>query len=290
MNQIRQYYRPRSVDEALKLLDQGAGKAALVGGGTSLAVRLPSRLESLVDISGLGLDKITEEEGEAVIGAGVKISQLMDSPLLSKLYGGVIPAAAKQLASTPLRNMITVGGNIYQVMPWSDLPGVLMAVDARVVIKRANGRTRSVIATEFFARHPRTILASNEMVTEVRIPIPRHAHFGAFHKVAKTNFDYAALSVTTSLQMKQNKVVSCRLVVASMRPLPIRATQAEAVLTGQEPSRQLFLRAAAVAAGSLEPTADFRYSKQMRKYLVKIWLRRCLEEAYLMAPGGDNAD
>lgn len=290
MNQIRHYYRPRTVEEALQVLDKGAGKAVLVGGGTSLSLRLPSRVEALVDISDLGLDRIEERDGEAVIGAGVRISQLMDSPFLSRLFGGILPAAARSLASTPLRNMITVGGNIYQVLPWSDLPGVLMAMDARIMVQKAGGRSRSILASEFFSRHPRTILSTSEMITEVRIPVPRHVHFGAYHKVSKTAVDYAAVSITTTLQMEQNRVMNCRLAIGSLRPLPIRATQAEAVITGQEPSRQLFMRAAAVAAGSLEPTSDFRYSKQYLKHMVKIWLKRCLEEAYLMTPGGENAD
>jgi len=290
MSQIAEYHRPRTLEEALKLLQQGGGKAALLAGGTSLAIRLPSRIEVLVDMADLGLDTIEEQDGAVVIGAGARVADLLSSPVLDRLYGGILRQAARDLGSTPLRKRITVGGNAVQVLPWSDLPGVLLAMDASFDICSAGGRTRSLAADEFYARHPRTHLSPAEMVTAIRIPVPRYTHLGAFHKVARTKVDYAGLTVAVTLQMEQNRVVNCRVVAGAMRPLPMRIRQAETTTENQQVSRDLFVRAGAIAAGAVEPTRDFRYSQRYRKHLLKVWTRRCLEDAVGRGQGGNNAD
>jgi len=289
MSQIAEYHRPRSVEEALKLLQQGGGKAVLLAGGTSLAVRPPSRAEVLVDMADLGLDAIEEVDGAVVVGAGVRVADLLASPALDRLYGGIIPQAARVLGSTPLRNLITAGGNAIQVLPWSDLPGVLLAVDAGFEIRSAGGRVRNLSADEFYARHPRTHLSPAEMVTAIRIPVPRYAHLGAFHKVTRTKMDYAGLSVSVTLLMEQNRVVTCRLVAGALRPLPLRIRQVEAAVENQPVTRDLFVRAGAIAAGAVEPTRDFRYSQRYRKHLLKVWTRRCMADAARIDPGGDDA-
>jgi aerobic carbon-monoxide dehydrogenase medium subunit len=290
MSQIADYHRPRTVEEALKLLQQGSGKAVLLAGGTSLGVRLPNRIEALVDIADLGLDGIEAEDGAVVIGAGVRVTDIMTSPVLERLYGGILPQAAKVLASTPLRNRITIGGNAVQVLPWSDLPGVLLAMDASFEIQSAGGRTRTLTADEFYARHPRTHLSPAEMVTAIRIPVPRYTHLGAFHKVAKTKVDYAGLTIAVTLQMEQNRVVTCRVIAGALRPLPARIRQAETAMENQQITRDLFVRAGAIAAGAVEPTRDYRYSQRYRKHLLKVWTRRCLEDAAGRGQGGNHAD
>lgn len=289
MSQILEYHRPRSVEEALKLLQQGSGKAILLAGGTSLAVRLPARAEVLVDMADMGLDTIEERDGAVVVGAGVRAADLLSSPILERLYGGILHGATSVLASTPLRNRITTGGNAVQVLPWSDLPGVLLAMDAAFEIRSAGGRTRVLSADDFYARHPRTHLSPAEMVTTIRIPVPRYAHFGASHKVTRTTVDYSGLSIATTLQMEQNRIVTCRIVIGAIRPLPIRIQQAEAAVENQPATRDLFIRAGAIAAGAIEPTRDFRYSQRYRKHLLKVWTRRCLEDA-TRGGGGDHAD
>ncbi|MFH1532017.1 MAG: FAD binding domain-containing protein [Pseudomonadota bacterium] len=290
MSQIAEYHRPRTLEEALKLLQQGGGKAVVLAGGTSLGVRLPSRVEVFVDMADLGLDTIEEQDGVVVIGAGTRVADLLSSPVLDRLYGGILPRAARGLASTPLRNRITVGGNAVQVLPWSDLPGVLLAMDASFEICSAGGRSRTLTADEFYARHPRTHLSPAEMVTGIRIPVPRYTHLGAFHKVGRTKVDYAGLTVTTTLQMEQNRVVTCRIVAGALRPLPVRIRQAETTTENQQVSRDLFVRAGAIAAGAVEPTRDFRYSQRYRKHLLKVWTRRCLEDATGRGQGGNHAD
>ena len=290
MSQIAEYHRPRKIEEALKLLQQGGGKAVLLAGGTSLGVRMPNRIEMLVDMADLGLDTIEAKDGAVVIGAGVTVSDLLSSTILDRLYGGILTQASRVLGSTPLRNRITIGGNAVQVLPWSDLPGVLLAMDASFDICSAGGRTRSLTADEFYARHPRTHLSPAEMVSAIRIPVPRYTHLGAFTKVTRTTVDYAGLSVAVTLQMEQNRVVTSRIVAGALRPLPMRIRQSEAAVDNQQVTGELFLRAGAIAAGSVEPTRDFRYSQRYRKHLLKVWIRRCLEEAAGRGRGGDNAD
>jgi CO/xanthine dehydrogenase FAD-binding subunit len=207
-----------------------------------------------------------------------------------KLYGGALAEAAANIGSTPLRNLITVGGASFQVMPWSDLPGVLLAMDAAFLVKSTSGAERMVPAQTLFARQPRTVLSPSELLVEVQIPIPELAHLGAYQKVAKTRVDYAALTVTVTLLMRQDLVVDARVVVGAAKALPTRLQQAEQVLVNQAPNRQLFVKAASIAAGALEPVRDIRYSALYKKHLTKIWVRRCLERALKLNQGGTYAD
>lgn len=290
MSQIIDYFRPRNLDEALDLLAEGGGRTAVLAGGTSLSVRPPASVTGLVDICDLGLDYITERNGKVLIGACTRISSLLESELLTKVYGGMIPEAASTLGSTPLRNLITVGGNAFHVMPWSDLPGVFLATGAVFRVLGAGRTERYFPATEFYNRHPRQLLSPGEMLVEVQIPIPDLAHFGAFHKVTRTVVDYAALSVAVGLVMKQDIIVEARIALGSARTLPARVRQAEAELVNQSPSRALFVKAAAITAGVVEPLKDFRCSADYKKHVAKIWTRRCLEKAARMSLGGSYAD
>jgi carbon-monoxide dehydrogenase medium subunit len=163
-------------------------------------------------------------------------------------------------------------------------------MDAVFEVQAPTGTIRTLAADEFYARHPRTHLSPAEMVTGVRIPVPRTAHLGAFRKVGRTRVDYSGLTVAVALQMEQNRVVTARLVASALRPLPTRLQQAESALQGQQAGRELFVRAAALAAGAVEPTRDYRYSVRYRRHLLKVWTRRCLEDAVGRGPGGTHAD
>lgn len=114
---IEAYYHPKTLSEALSLLGENKGALTPLAGGTSITIS-KKKGAGVVDLQALGLDRIQEVEGKLEIGAMVKISSLFDDRLIHKYANGVIIKACRQLASTPLRNLITVGGNIVQLHPW----------------------------------------------------------------------------------------------------------------------------------------------------------------------------
>jgi carbon-monoxide dehydrogenase medium subunit len=278
MQRIAQYLRPRTLEEAVALLKERRGKAVALAGGTSLALRAPAGVDTLVDITQLGLSGVVEEADHVRVLACTRIADLISAPAVQGLYGGVLAKAAARVASTPLRHMITVGGNAVQVLAWSDLPGVLLALNAQFVVA-GDGQQKVVPAQKFYAGHPRTLLAQHEIVTEIRIPRPAGRCHAAFVKVSKTAFDYAALSVTVTAGFESDAVKECAVVLGSVRPLPIRVKVAEDEVVGRVPTRDDVVRAAARAAGGVDPSPDFRYTKELKGQLIKTWVKRCVRAA-----------
>lgn len=277
MGHVKQFVRPASLKEAVSLLKEYKGKAALLAGGTSLCVRMPPGVEALVDMSRLGLSGVELRDGKLCIKACTTLSELSNNEYASTLYQGLLRKAALRIGSTPLRNLITVGGNAFHVLPWSDLPGVLLATRAEFVL--AGDEYRAVQADEFYSSSPRTMVKPHEILTEIRIPVPAVQVGASFQKVSKTRFDYAAISVTAVCHMMGSTVQDCRVVLGSVRGLPLRATAAEEAVRGKTPTRQEIVAGSARVAGSVEPGQDFRYSQDYRRHLVKVWVRRCLQEA-----------
>jgi carbon-monoxide dehydrogenase medium subunit len=277
MGRIQHYERPKTVEEAVWILAERKGKACVLAGGTSLALRQPPGVDTLVDLSRAGLVGMVDRGDSLAIKACTTVADLVSMPQAHQLFGGLLARASMAVASTPLRNQITVGGNLVQVMPWSDLPGVMLALNGQVAIQGQGQRI--VPLREFYATHPRNSLSSDEIVTEVRIPKPIGRVQSSFVKVGKTAFDYAALTVTAVAWLSGNQVRECALSLGAIRPLPLRVPQAEEEIAGRIPTRDDVIRAAARAAGAVEPSQDYRYSKDYRRQLIKVWVKRCLHEA-----------
>jgi len=276
MGRIKHYEKPTSLGDAVSILQESRGAAAVLAGGTSLALRQPPGVDTLVDIAGLGLSGFEDRGDSVAILAGTPVAELERSDFGRNAFSGVLSLAASRVGSTPLRNRITVGGNLVQVLPWSDLPGVFLALNATIVVEGAHPRTFS--SADFFNGHPRNLLRAGDIVTEIRVPKPVGRVTASFHKVSKTAFDYASLSVTTVAWFNGKSVADCSVALGSVRPLPLRVPQAEEEIAGKIPEREDIVRAAARAAGAVEPSQDYRYSADYRRQLVKVWVKRCLHE------------
>jgi carbon-monoxide dehydrogenase medium subunit len=276
MGRIQHYERPVTLEAAVALLQEKRGAAAVLAGGTSLSLRVPPMVTTLIDLSGLGLTGIEDRGDSTAILACTSLAELAGARVFQDRYDGLLARASSQVASTPLRNMITIGGNATAVYPWSDLPAVLLALDASFVIA---GRQNLVVpAQEFYAQHPRTRLSYGDILTEIRIPKPVGRAGGSFVKVGKTRFDYAALSVAVVCRFSGARVEECRVTLGAVRPLPLRVPQAEEEIAGRVPTKEDIIRAAARAAGAVEPSQDFRYSPDYRRQLIKVWVKRCLHD------------
>jgi carbon-monoxide dehydrogenase medium subunit len=276
MGRIRYFERPKTVEEAVALLLKRKGAAALLAGGTSLSLRVPMAVDTLIDLSGLGLSGIEDRGDSTAILACTPVADVAEAKVFRNRFGGLLAAAASRVASTPLRNQITVGGNAIAVYPWSDLPGALLALNARFVIEGSNPRILS--ADDFYAQHPRTQLGYGDIVTEIRVPKPVGRGNGSFVKVGRTRFDYAALTVSVACQFTGTTVNDCSVTVGSVRPLPMRVPQAEEEIRGRTPTREDIIRAAARASGAISPAQDYRYSQEYRRHLIKVWVKRCLHD------------
>jgi carbon-monoxide dehydrogenase medium subunit len=259
-----------SVEEAVKLLGQ-AGDAKLLAGGHSLLplMRLRfARPELLVDIGRLSELSYVKEAGETIaIGALTRHHDLATSDLLRKECP-IVAAAAAQVGDPQVRHRGTIGGSAGHADPASDLPTVLVALDAELVAHGPGGE-RTIAAADFFQGFLETALGPQDVLTEIRVP--RLAGGGSayvkFHRRAQ---DWATVGVAAIVSNG-----GARVALTNMGPTPVRARAVEeAIASGADHAA-----AAAKAAEGTSPPSDTNGSAEYRRHLATVLVRRALEQA-----------
>lgn len=271
-----EYYRPDSLGEAVALLSKYRTKARVIAGGTDLLVVKPSGVESLIDVSGLSLSYLEEEEGVIRIGAATTVDLVEMSPLLSGWPCQVLQEAAKSMATPTIRNMATIGGNVCNGSPSADLSLALMALDASVRLVGPKG-SRSLPLTDFQVGVNRTVLEDDELLAEVLIP--KSAGGASFLKLRRhqTAVDIAVVNVATRLNCVNGRCVDARIALGSVAEKQVCAQKAQNVLLNQIMDAGVIREAAEQAAEEARPISDIRASASYRKRMVAVLVKRCLE-------------
>jgi carbon-monoxide dehydrogenase medium subunit len=190
-------------------------------------------------------------------------------------------AAARAVGSTPLRNVITVGGELARGVYWNDLPVLLLALDAVVELTSAAGVERVPVAA-FLADHPKRALAGGKLITAVELTtggLP----MAAFIKYARTEVDYALCDVACGLRIEDGMIREARVALGAIVPLARRVPEVEQALLGQPAVAETFERAAKTAVEAVEPRPDFRVSREYQRQLIGALVRRALESAVVQA-------
>lgn len=281
MKNLKTFYYPESIEEALKILRNDSGKSVIIAGGSSLAQSKDGSVVNLVDITRTGLRYIKEEMGYLVIGAATPVQDLIKSEQAQKLAGGILTKAASAIASRPLRNVITVGGNIVGVRVWSDLPVILLALDAQ--IKIVGDMERNLPAEDFFKEHPTKILESDEIVTEIYFPLTLANSGAEYCKIGMSSEGFASMSIAAYLEMENGKCSLARIALGSIPPSPGRCNEAEKMLEGKVITDALIEKAAERARQETNMVtniwASARYRSEVLERMLKKVLHSCLEKA-----------
>ena len=268
---------PKDPAEAVRVLADHGPRALILAGGTSAALSRDARVDTLVDLTRMGCDRIERDGDDWEIGCNVRLTALVRHPGLRALAGGALADAAAAVGSRAIRNAVTVAGNLVQLYRWSDTPVALLALDARVDLLGPDG-ARSLGIDELLARHPRQVLAPAELVRAVRVPaIADRA--GAFVKLARTEVDYSVVAAAVSLDREGDRIAAARVVVGGARGRPFRATGAEQVLTGRRPGPARLAAAAVAARDETRAIPDARTSVAYRQRMVEVVVRRALQRA-----------
>jgi carbon-monoxide dehydrogenase medium subunit len=283
------YHAPKTLEEAFALLQShGAlsGDAKVLSGGQSLLPLLKLRLGAtghLVDIGRIpGLEYIREEDGFLRIGGRTRESALEHSDLVRKKYP-ILRDTAEVIADPLVRNLATVGGNLAHGDPANDHPATMLAVSAQIVATGPNG-SRTIPVDEFFLGLFQTALAPDEILTEIRIPEPPARSGGAYVKLERKVGDFATAAAAVQLTLGENGTIErVGIALTNAGPTPIRAKEAESLLTGQMPSPERLAEAARLAGAATSPSADRRgqieYKQQMARVLTGRALKRALDRA-----------
>jgi len=282
------YHRAGSVEEALALLGRLGADAKLLAGGQSLLPLLKLRLgqaSHLVDISRIpGLDYIKEEGGFLRIGAGTREVTLEQSELIRSKYPILVDTAAV-IADPLVRNRATVGGNIAHGDPANDHPATMLAVGAEIVARGPKGE-RVIPIAQFFVDVFTTALAREEILTEVRIPVPPPGSGGAYLKLERKVGDFATAGAAVQVTLGQGGTLErVGIGLTNAGPVPVRATEAERFLTGKVPDEGAIAEAAKLAGQAADPAVDRRGSAEYKKDMARVLVARALRKAVRRAGG-----
>jgi len=266
------YVRAESVDHAIQLLS-GNDEAKVIAGGHSLLPLMRLRLARpamLVDISRIGdLGYIREDGKQVAIGALARHHGVANSEALHEL-APIVAYAASQIGDPQVRHVGTIGGSCAHADPASDMPSVLLALDAELVIRGPKGKSRTVKAADFFKGLFEPDLASNEVLAEIRVPktTGRGWSYLKFHRRA---MDWALVGVAALAGDGAGPAVA----LTNMGERPIRAAGVEEALAGGADPATASQR----ADEGTSPPSDTFGSAEYRRELSKVLVRRALEEA-----------
>ena len=265
------YVRAESADHAVALLTEHGDEAKLIAGGHSLLPLMRFRLATpavLVDIDRLGdLSYIREEGDHVAIGALTRHRAVETSEVLQREVP-LLAHAAGEVGDPQVRHRGTIGGSIAHADPASDLPAVVLALGGSLVAKGPNGE-RVIPASEFFTSFMESALEPDELLTEVRVPKLPGAGW-SFQKFNRRAQDWAIVGVAA---VRANGHSGVGLVNMGSTPL-FAAGVVEALRSGAGAAE-----AAERADEGTEPQSDTNATPEYRRHLVKVLVRRALEEA-----------
>ena len=228
-----EYHAPRSLEDAIGLLQTHGDEAKLLAGGHSLLPLMKLRLASvshLVDIGAIeGLSSIREEDGAISIGAMTTHTDLAESELLREKQS-LLPKAAIQIADVQVRNRGTIGGSLAHADPASDLVPVLLALEAELCIRGPAGERR-VAAGDFIESMFTSVLGVDEILIEVRVPVAPATSRCTYEKVPHKASQLPVVGVAAQVELSaEGKCTRARLALTGLAPVPYRVPAAEELL------------------------------------------------------------
>jgi CO/xanthine dehydrogenase FAD-binding subunit len=279
-----EYHRPQSVDEALSLLANYGGDAKPLAGGQSLIPAMNFRLASpsvLVDLNDLSeLAHIGDDRGQLTIGGMTRQRAVERSAVVAE-RAPLVTETMPYIAHAPIRNRGTIGGSLAHADPAAELPAVMVALNAAIVLTDRQ-RARTVPAADFFVGLFSTAIESGEILTQVRIPPSPERSGVAFAEISRRHGDFALAGVAVAVNLdRYGRCAGARIALLSVGERPMLAGHARDVLQGERPSSEC-IRAAAEAAATqdIDPSSDIHASARYRRQLASVLTRRALERAF----------
>lgn len=284
-----EYFSPRTLDEAIALLQKHGPDAKLLSGGQSLIPMMKLRLvspEYIVDINRIpDLDYISESDGHLKIGALAREHEIESSDVVKKRFP-ILSDTAKVIADPLVRSQATVCGNLAHGDPANDHPATMMALGASVVATGPNGK-REIAVADFFPGLFTTALEPEEILTEIKIPFPPPRSGGAYLKLERKVGDFATAGVAVQFTLDESGACTrAGIGLTNVGMTPIKAKQTEAFLVGKTLDDATIQKAAEIAASESQPIDDIRGSADYKRDLVRVLTERALATAVSRAKGG----
>jgi len=280
------YYKPKTIEEALTILDNSKDAAPLAG-GTDMLVEIKQGLRHHADIISLSeireLKTIEEENGNLCIGAAATHSKLVNSPLIQKRFP-VIAEAASSIGTEQVRNAGTVGGNLCTGASCCDIAPILIALGATATITGSGG-SRTVALKDFFINHKKTEIQKGELMTRLVVPNLKPGTGAAYNKFGlRESASISVASVAVMLEVKDDVCVDACVVIGAVAPIPMISNGAtdlikNAGIADLSEGSVLLGQAGDAAAADSVPIDDIRGTALYRKDLIKTLVQRTILQA-----------
>lgn len=272
------YHRAQSVDDALAQLGAHGDNAKILAGGHSLIPAMKLRLNNpgiVIDIARLADLRFIEHRGDdIVIGAASTHHDIASSELISSKIG-MLSSGAGMIGDMAVRNLGTIGGSIAHADPAADWPGLLLAAGATMVLKSADG-TREVAATDFFQGFYMTALESNEIITEIKIPVPATGTKTAYEKFFQPASRFAIVGCAVMVTESYGNVEDIKVAFNGLGDCSFRDANVENALKGKALNAENIAAAAEQAAQGIDFLSDHFASAEYRQHLAKVYAKRAL--------------
>lgn len=269
---------PDSLEEAIALLDPEDPTTRAIAGGTALMLMMkagvfqPGRLVSLRRIARRHSQLVSNADGEVRLGAMATLTELARSRIVRNELP-VVADALPMLSNVRVRNVATLGGQLAHADPHTDLPPILVALGARIVATGPNGE-RTVPAEDIQSGYYQTVLAGNELITDVRVPAQGARRAAYLKWTTRSADDWPALGVAIVLELDADVIRDARVVVSAATDRPTRLTAAESELRGARVDEVLLRRAGEAAREQAETVSDARGSADYKRDLVRVSIGR----------------
>ncbi len=278
------YEKPRSLSEALTVLEQAAGRGRVIAGGTDLILQLRQgqrKTDLLVDITGIGELREVGEEGEWIrIGAAVTHAEVAKHPLIQK-EGAALAQGCARVGSPQIRNVATLLGNVISAKPAGDGAIPLMALDAEIRVVSKTGERLVPLEQAYRGIGVSSIDASIEVATEVRFRKAGERGRTMFFRMARRKaLTLPVLNGAVSVRWdpSMTRLEEARIALGPVSEKPFRPRRAEARLTSEKISPQLIQETARIASEEASPrTSVIRGSDSYRKEMIGLYLARALQ-------------
>jgi aerobic carbon-monoxide dehydrogenase medium subunit len=275
------YFAPRTVGDALDLLARHGQEGKILAGGQSLVPAMNFRLArptSLIDINRIdALDCVREDEGELHIGALARHARF-EAPVTGGALAALLPRVARQIGHLPIRSRGTFCGSIAHADPASEWCVLAATLDAELVIVSHRGQ-RSLRPSEYFVGALTTALESDELLTEIRLPVLDDEWRAGFAEFSRRAGDYALAMCAAFLRFEDGRIVEARIGVGGATDRPSRITAAEGLVIGTDGGSSIRREAGNIAAETIDPLEDIHASAGYRRDLVRAMVGRALDQA-----------
>ncbi|RAK18222.1 carbon-monoxide dehydrogenase medium subunit/2-furoyl-CoA dehydrogenase FAD binding subunit [Anoxybacillus vitaminiphilus] len=284
------YYCPKTVDEALALLEEIGFDGKIIAGGQSLVPIMNMRLstpEYLIDINQLKDLQFIELDGSKMkIGALTRQTEIEMSDAVRK-HLGLLSEAVPYIGHVQTRNRGTFGGSLVHADPSAEIPLSLMALGGTLHIA-SKEEVREVNVEEFFVTYLTTDIMPNELLTEIHVPVPEGRTGYSFHEISRRHGDFALVAAACQLSIDdQDRISKVRLVLGGVDAVPLLITDAS-VMEGEHLSAPLLNKIADMVDEAVNPESDLHATADYRRHLAKQLAVRTVKTAYERARGENN--